>query len=95
MKIDNVNANRITQKQAENAAGVEKNLKPERENMESITGKDKASLSENARILAKSRAALEETPEIRTEIVEQLRQQIAAGEYQIPVKELATRFLLG
>ncbi|NMC11348.1 MAG: flagellar biosynthesis anti-sigma factor FlgM [Chloroflexi bacterium] len=95
MKIDNVNANRITQKQAENAAGIEKNLKSERENMESITGKDKASLSENARILAKSRAALEETPEIRTEIVEQLRQQIAAGEYQIPVKELATRFLLG
>jgi len=95
MKIDNVNTNRITQKQAENAAGVEKNLRSERENMDSIAGKDKASLSENARILAKSRAALEETPEIRTEMVEQLRQQIAAGEYQIPVKELASRFLLG
>jgi len=95
MKIDNVNANRITQKQAENAAAVDKNLKSEQENLESISGKDKASFSEDARILAKSRTALENTPDIRSERVEELRQQIAAGEYKIPLQELAKRFLLG
>ena len=50
MKIDNVNANRITQKQAENAAAIDKNLKSEQENLESISGKDKVSFSEDARI---------------------------------------------
>ncbi len=95
MKIDNVNSNRITQKQAENTTGVDKNLKSDRENMESITGKDKASFSDDARILAKSRTALDETPDIRSERVEQLRQEIASGEYKIPVQELANRFLLG
>ncbi|MBN1536728.1 MAG: flagellar biosynthesis anti-sigma factor FlgM [Anaerolineales bacterium] len=95
MKVDNVNSNRITQKQAENAAGVEKNQKSERENLESLAGKDKASLSEDARILAKSRTALEETPDMRTELVEQLRQEIASGKYQIPVQDLADRLLGG
>lgn len=95
MKVDNVNSNRITQKQAENTTGVEKSQKSDRENMESIAGKDKASLSDDARILAKSRTALEETPEIRADRVEQLRQQIEAGEYQIPVQSLADRLLAG
>ena len=95
MKVDNVNSNRITQKQAENTTGVDKSQKSERENMESIAGKDKASLSDDARILAKSRTALEETPDIRADRVEQLRQQITAGEYQIPVQDLATRLLAG
>lgn len=95
MKIENVNANRITQKQAENTTAVEKSQKSERENMESIAGKDKASLSDDARILAKSRTALEETPDIRTDRVEQLRQQITSGEYQIPVQSLAERLLTG
>jgi flagellar biosynthesis anti-sigma factor FlgM len=92
MKIENVNSNRITQKQAENATGVDKNLKSDRENMESITGKDQASFSDDARILAKSRTILEETPDVRNERVNQLRQQIASGEYQIPVKELVNHF---
>jgi negative regulator of flagellin synthesis FlgM len=95
MKIDNINSNRITQKQTENTSGVDKALKSDRENAESITGKDKASLSDDARILAKSRTALEETPDIRTDRVDQLRQQIASGEYQVPVENLATRLLLG
>ncbi len=94
MKIDNVNSNRITQKQTENTAGVDKTLKSDRENAESINGKDKASLSDNARILAKSRTALEETPEIRSDRVDQLRQEITSGEYRIPIQELAKKFLL-
>jgi len=95
MKVDNVNSNRITQKQAENTAAVDKNQKSERENMESLAGRDKASLSDDARILAKSRTALEETPDIRADRVEQLHQQIQAGEYQIPVQSLADRLLAG
>lgn len=95
MKIDNVNSNRITQKQTENTTGVDKSQNSERENNESIAGKDKASLSDDARVLAKSRMALDEIPEIRTDRVEQLRQEVASGEYQIPVQELAKRLLAG
>jgi negative regulator of flagellin synthesis FlgM len=95
MKIDNVNSNRITQMQTENTTGVDKSQKSDRENAESISGKDQASFSDDARILAKSRTALEDTPDVRSERVEQLRQEINSGEYQIPIQELAKKFLIG
>lgn len=57
----------------------------------SLVGKDQASLSESAKILAKAYQALSESPEVRDEVVESLRQQIEAGEYAVPYDALAEK----
>ncbi len=55
----------------------------------SLKGKDQASLSESAKILAKAYQALSDSPETRTEMVDAIRQQIEAGEYSVPYDKLA------
>jgi len=57
----------------------------------SLSGKDQATLSEGARLLAESLAALNNTPEVRTDLVAQLKEQIDAGEYEVPYDELAKK----
>lgn len=44
-------------------------------------------------MLAKARHALNETPEVRNERIEQLHQQIEAGTYRIPLEALANHLL--
>jgi len=55
----------------------------------SLTGKDQASLSESAKILAKAYQELNDTPETRAELVAAIREQIEAGEYSVPYDKLA------
>ncbi len=56
-----------------------------------LLGKDQASLSESAKILAKAYQNLSETPEIRDDVVNSLRDQIESGEYSVPYDKLAER----
>lgn len=56
-----------------------------------LSGKDQATLSEGARLLAESLAALNNAPEVRADLVAQLRSQIESGEYEIPYDELAKK----
>jgi negative regulator of flagellin synthesis FlgM len=56
-----------------------------------LSGKDQATLSEGARLLADSLAALNNTPDVRTDLVAQLKAKIDAGEYEIPYDELAKK----
>jgi len=62
---------------------------------EKLANKDLASLSEHAKILAKASTSLQEQPEIRSEKVNALREQINNGLYQIPVDQLASILLKG
>lgn len=55
----------------------------------SLKGKDQASLSESAKILAKAYQALSDSPETRAEMVDAIRTQIEAGEYSVPYDKLA------
>lgn len=55
----------------------------------SLLGKDEASLSESAKALAKAYQSLGEIPDVRTELIDSLRQQIDGGEYSIPYDKLA------
>lgn len=95
MKIENAQANRLTQKQAENASEVDKVSRPggQEKRSETLAGKDRASLSENARLLARARARLDESPQARAEVVDALKGQIANGTYQVPLEELVQRLL--
>ncbi len=96
MKVEHSQNNRIVQKQAENAAAIERQQRAqENDRAERATNKDQASLSERARLLSKARLSLQEVPDVRTERVSALREQIQAGTYQVPVEHLASIFLKG
>jgi flagellar biosynthesis anti-sigma factor FlgM len=91
MKVENNQTNRLTAKQAENSSPVDKSLRAYHAETrpEGMAGKDKASFSEQARLLAKAHTTLEETPEVRAQQVEELKNQIQAGNYEIPIEKLA------
>jgi len=95
MKVDHTEVNRLAQKQAENAGAVEK-TQPARANeihKDSLNVRDRASLSEQARLLAKARTALEDTSEVRTDLVNELRSKVKANQYEVPVEQLAQRLV--
>jgi len=96
MKVEHSQNNRIVQKQAENAAAIERQQRAQENNAaERAANKDQASLSERARLLSKARLSLQEIPDVRSERVSALREQIQAGTYQVPVEQLAAIFLKG
>ncbi len=99
MKIDYSAANRLTPNGtegpngSEGPSGIEKKNLPHSGDLQTgpLSGKDRASLSEQARLLARAHTALEETEEQRSDRVSALKEQIATGNYEIPVDELARR----
>lgn len=54
-------------------------------------GPDRVEFSPQALELARARAALASVPEVRADLVADLRQQVQAGEYRPPVEKLARR----
>jgi flagellar biosynthesis anti-sigma factor FlgM len=50
-------------------------------------------VSERARLLAKARVSLNETPDVRSEKVDTLREKIETGNYPVPYDELARRLM--
>jgi flagellar biosynthesis anti-sigma factor FlgM len=54
-------------------------------------GQDKAEMSENARLLARARAALGNVEEADPERLAALRKQIESGDYTVQVTELARK----
>lgn len=54
---------------------------------------DSVSISSEARALAASRRAVEDTPDVREDRVAELKQRIARGEYDVPAEQLARNLL--
>lgn len=90
-KTQTTQADQIAAKQTENAAALEKAQRLAETRADAMAGKDQATLSERARLLAKARAGLDEIPEVRSEKVDALRQQVEDGIYQIPIEQLVKR----
>lgn len=57
------------------------------------SAKDQAAVSEKGRALSKARTALDDVPEVRATRVQELRDQIKAGQYQVNHHQLAGRLL--
>lgn len=93
MKIDHNAANRLTPNGTESASNIDKKTVTASADQQAnrLAGKDQASLSEQARLLAKVHSVLEETDVQRSERVEALKAQIVSGNYEIPINELAKR----
>jgi len=89
--IEQILPGAISQPQARGTQSIQKKYQAQDKlNASTLGTKDEASLSESARVLAKAYQAMGDTAEIRTEVVETLRQLIQSGEYQVPHEQLAS-----
>lgn len=90
MKIENTNLSPLSSKPTESAKRIEK--KDVLKDVQSVrTGQDKVEMSEEARLLAKARAALGNVDDTNTEKLATLRGQIESGDYTVQVNELARK----
>jgi flagellar biosynthesis anti-sigma factor FlgM len=90
MKIENNSLSPLSSKPTESAKRVEK-----KELLKSTqatrSGQDKIEMSEDARLLAKARAALNTVNDTDNEKLAALRDRIESGDYTIQVTELARK----
>jgi flagellar biosynthesis anti-sigma factor FlgM len=99
MKVENTQPNRLSQTQVENANTPEKVQRAyEQESnraggLDSLHGRDQASLSERARLLAKARAQMAETQDVRAELVDKLRSSVEDGTYKVDIQRLVTKLV--
>jgi flagellar biosynthesis anti-sigma factor FlgM len=92
MKIENSGISPLSTNRPETTTRVEK--KSDLKNTQSVSGgKDKAEMSENARILAKARASLGSADDVNTERVAMLKQQITSGDYTVQLGDLARKLV--
>ena len=86
--------NRVTQKRVDGTHPSEREQRlGDRGKLDGLSGKDEAMLSDRARLLAKSRAFLNEVPEVRTDLVDGLRKEVEAGTYKVPIEALAKKLV--
>jgi flagellar biosynthesis anti-sigma factor FlgM len=90
MKIENTSMSPLSSKPADPSKRVEKkdNLK---ETKSVRAGQDKVEMSEDARLLAKARAALGSVDDADSEKLAALRSKIESGDYTVQVTELARK----
>lgn len=92
MKIENNGINPLSTNRPEVTSRVEK-----KDNAKSAYplagGADKAEMSENARLLAKARAALGNVDETDSERLALLKQKIQSGDYTVQVSDLARKLV--
>jgi flagellar biosynthesis anti-sigma factor FlgM len=92
MRIENNGIQPLSTKQTQAPNPVEK-----REGQNGVhsvnAGQDKVEMSENARLLAKARIALENADETDAERLAMLKQQIESGDYTVRVSDLARKLL--
>jgi flagellar biosynthesis anti-sigma factor FlgM len=92
MKIENNGITPLSAKRPDATSRVEKKDSPKEANSVR-SGQDKAEMSENARLLAKARAALGNVDNADPERLALLKQQITNGDYTIQVGELARKLV--
>jgi flagellar biosynthesis anti-sigma factor FlgM len=92
MKIENSNMLPLSAKPAEAANPIEKKDDPA-EVVSSRAKQDSVEMSENARLLAKSRTALGSVQDENAAQIETLKNQIASGDYTVQAMQIARRLL--
>ncbi len=95
MKIENSNLNPITPNKAEKTEGIQPTRAQAQgaEATSTVSAKDRAELSERARLLGKARAALDETSQVDEAHVAEMQQKVQTGDYKIDLEQLAQRLL--
>ncbi len=93
MKVENNNINPLKPERPDETRSSEKIGRRSETASTSVRSRDKAELSEQARLLSKARTAINDTSDVRTELVASLQQQINQGSYQVPVEALARKLV--
>jgi flagellar biosynthesis anti-sigma factor FlgM len=94
MKIDNNYTNPLQSQKPENTQAVDRSQKQNDKVAQSQTSqRDRLEVSDRARLLSKARAALDETPEVKSTKVEELKETIRQGNYQVPFEGLASKLV--
>jgi flagellar biosynthesis anti-sigma factor FlgM len=96
VKVEKSGSSSIERSKTESAGGIEKTHldHPAVHPAAPAEATDQAALSEQARVLNKAHAAFDRVPDIRTEKVSALRDQVNSNSYQVPFEELAHRLLV-
>jgi len=96
VKVEKSGSSSIQRTATENALGIEKihTDHPTPHPATQVDSNDQAALSEKARVLNKARTAMDSIPEVRTEKVSALRNQVNSGSYHVPLEDLARRLLV-
>ncbi len=90
MKIENNNIGNTSLNKAESSHQIEKqNANSSVDNISSLHQKDKAELSDQARLMSKARTALDEASEVDQEKIDNIKQKIQNGDYHVPIDKLA------
>lgn len=91
MKVENNNPNQINhlrRNQVDQVENVERS--PDRaKETDRLKGKDRLALSERARLVAVARSQMENTPDVRSDKVNELKSNIDTDAYQVPYEKLA------
>lgn len=93
MRIENTSLNPLAAKPTEAKTAVERREEAAAASGSVRAGQDKVEMSENARLLAKARAALGNSEEVEAERVALLKQQVSSGDYTVQVGDLARKLL--
>jgi flagellar biosynthesis anti-sigma factor FlgM len=93
MKIENNNISGASFNKAEGTHQIEKQQSASVDNTSSASKKDKAELSDQARLLSKARIALEGTSDVDQAKVDKIKEKVDKGEYTVPIDALAENML--
>lgn len=93
MTISNNSINLKSVNRPESVHGSDKGAAQAAKSTEMVKSKDVANVSEQAMLLSKSRAALNEIPDVRSDIVQNLKKSISEDTYKVPIEKLASMLL--
>jgi|WetSurMetagenome_2_1015567.scaffolds.fasta_scaffold121488_3 flagellar biosynthesis anti-sigma factor FlgM len=95
MKIDNNYTNPMQSQKSENAQAVDKSQRQSEKATQAQQSpqRDSLVLSDKARLLSKARTALDEAPEVNSSRVEELKESVRQGNYQVNFNELAKKMV--
>jgi negative regulator of flagellin synthesis FlgM len=90
MKIDQMFGS-IGRMDGVNRPGKDNSVRQKSDKSSSSSSTDKATFSSGAQVLGKAMDGLKDAPEVRQDRIDQIRQDIMNGQYQINYDELAKR----
>jgi negative regulator of flagellin synthesis FlgM len=89
MKITDIQGTNVSQLQNEPTAAVESRAK----NTETTQNTDNIRLSEKARLMQKASQVIAETPDVRQEKVEPLKEAVDGGSYPVDAQKVANSMI--
>ena len=87
MKISDFKAAQVAQ-----AYGLQ-NVASSTKKKEGVQRSDETTLSQEAQELLKARRAVQDSPDVRADVVAELQRQVQAGTYQVDDRSLARRLM--